>query len=273
MQGRLTIGDFAKATQIRVKALRHYHDIGLLVPADIDPASGYRRYATDQIQVAQVIRRFRDVDMPLSRIGELLGTPDPAERSQLITAHLERLERDLGETQAAVASLRRLLEGASQTPPVTHRRVPETPVAAITDSIGLPDLSPWFQGAVAEIHASLAANRIPAAGPGGAVVHDAFFADGRGEILVFVPTEASVTPVGRVTNLVLPAVELAVIVHEGSHATIDDSYGALATHVAEQAIAVDGPIRERYLIGRHETDDESRWRTELGWPIFRTTTA
>jgi len=48
------------------------------------------------------------------------------------------------------------------------------------------------------------------------------------------------------------------------------SYGALATHVTQHALAVEGPIREYYLSGRHNTPDESAWRTEIGWPIFQT---
>jgi effector-binding domain-containing protein len=61
-------------------------------------------------------------------------------------------------------------------------------------------------------------------------------------------------------------------VHAGSHSDIDRAYGALATHVSERALGVDGPIRERYLVGRLDTDDETAWRTEIGWPIFHTGT-
>ena len=70
--------------------------------------------------------------------------------------------------------------------------------------------------------------------------------------------------------MTLPAVELATIVHAGSHTDIDISYGALATYVSGRAIGVDGPVRERYLVGRLDTADESAWRTEIGWPIFQT---
>jgi effector-binding domain-containing protein len=69
---------------------------------------------------------------------------------------------------------------------------------------------------------------------------------------------------------VVPAVELAVTVHVGGRTDLDRAYGALATYVTEHALAVEGPIREYYLIGAHETADESEWRTEIGWPIFHT---
>jgi effector-binding domain-containing protein len=61
-----------------------------------------------------------------------------------------------------------------------------------------------------------------------------------------------------------------MLVHRGPPVEADRSYGALAAHVARHALAVDGPVREYYLVGRRETPDEGRWRTEIGWPVFRT---
>lgn len=77
---------------------------------------------------------------------------------------------------------------------------------------------------------------------------------------------------GRIESSTVPAVELATITHAGSHQGIDRAYGELAAYVARHALAVDGPIREYYLIGRHDAADESPWRTEIGWPIFHTGT-
>ncbi len=273
MDGTLTIGDFAKATQLGVKTLRHYHDVGLLVPDRIDAASGYRYYAVEQIPVAQVIRRFRDLDMPLGDIAVLLREPDPGVRSELVAAHLARLEEQLAETHSAVRSLRNLLEGPAGSPPIRHRSEPALEVAAVAETVGRADLGAWFAGAVAEVLATLATQHVEPAGPGGSVVSDAFFADESGEITVFVPTSVAVEPAGRVVHLRLPPVELAVIEHAGPHDGIDRTYGALAAHVAERALSVDSAIRERYLVGPDDTDDPSQWRTEIGWPIFRTAPA
>jgi effector-binding domain-containing protein len=63
-----------------------------------------------------------------------------------------------------------------------------------------------------------------------------------------------------------------LVLSAGPHTGIDRAYGSLATQVAQHAVAVDGPIREYYLVERHDTADESLWRTEIGWPIFQTTT-
>src|SRR3954470_14534611 len=64
----LTIGEFSKMTYLSVKALRHYHDVGLLEPMLVDPATGYRRYGASQVGTAQAIRRFRDLDMPIDEV-------------------------------------------------------------------------------------------------------------------------------------------------------------------------------------------------------------
>jgi effector-binding domain-containing protein len=85
-----------------------------------------------------------------------------------------------------------------------------------------------------------------------------------------VPCAPPVGNTGRVEPVVVPSAELAVTMHAGTPAEIDRAYGALATYVADHALAIDGPIREYYLVGSHDTSDERRWRTEIGWPIFRT---
>jgi DNA-binding transcriptional MerR regulator len=263
----LPIGDFARATQLTIKTLRHYHSVGLLEPADVDSFTGRRRYTTGQIPVAQVIRRFRELDMPIEAIRGVLAAPDVAARNELIAGHLTRLEESLAQTQGAVAALRDLLD-----PPevpdavITHRSVPAARAAAITAVVDLADLGPWFHGAVGELHASV---RAPGGPPGGIYAAELFGSE-RGEATVFIPTAGPVRPVGRVEELVVPAAELAVIVHEGPHDGVDRAYGALAAHVTEHALAVDGPIREYYLAFRHDTPDESAWRTEIGWPIFQT---
>ena len=63
MSALLTIGEFSRMTHLSVKALRHYDDVGLLSPAQVDSSSSYRRYATGQVPIARVIRRFV-MDLP-----------------------------------------------------------------------------------------------------------------------------------------------------------------------------------------------------------------
>ncbi len=272
MAASLAIGDFARATHLSIKTLRYYHRVGVLEPADVDPHTGYRRYQTDQIPAAQVIRRFRALDMPLEDVQAVLAAPDLAARNQVIAAHLSRLEATLERTQQATASLRDLLQMQTPTAPadVAHVSVPATTAAAITDTIDLTDAQGWYHGALGELHASLASQDLTSSGPAGGIYSNDLFAEHRGEATVFLPCDLSFRSTGRIEPLVIPAAELATTTHAGPDGDIDRAYGALATYVAHHAISIDGPIREYYLVDRHTTPDPSQWRTQIGWPIFHT---
>ena len=200
----------------------------------------------------------------------MLRAPDLTARNRLIADHLSQLEQDLARTQQAVASLRDLLADPSAAAPVSHRRVAATMAAAVSETVDVGDLLPWFLGALGELYATLDARGVAASGPAGGIYATALFAEERGEATVFVPTAAEVQGLGRVAPFTVPAAELAVITHAGSHADVDRAYGALAAYVSSHALQVDGPIREYYLVGRHDTADAAAWRTEICWPIFST---
>jgi DNA-binding transcriptional MerR regulator len=266
----LTIGEFSRITHLSVKTLRHYHEVGLLEPVDVDRGTGYRRYTTRQIPTAQVIRRFRSLDMPVEEVKAVLTAPDHGARNALIAAHLNRLEDQLAQIQGSVASLRSLLEPVTAPIAVEHRTVPATTAAAIRDVVDLEDLLAWYQGAFGELYASVAAQDLRPSGPSGGLFSADLFQYERGEATVFVPFHGDLRPIGRVASLVVPAAELAVTVHQGQHTDIDVTYGALGTYVTEHALAVDGPVREYYVVDVRSTEDDAQWRTEIGWPIFQT---
>jgi DNA-binding transcriptional MerR regulator len=270
---RLAIGDFSRMTHLSVKALRHYHDVGLLAPAEIDPASGYRFYQPAQLPTAQVIRRFRDLGMPLDEIRAVLTAPDMAARNALMVAHMQRMESQLATTQAAVASLRLLLAGPPAPMPVEHRFAPATLALAIAEHVTAAEIEQWWPEAFGELDAALRQAGVTASGPRGALYPAELFELEAGEFVVFIPVPAEVAVSGRVRMREIPAAELAVAVHRGAYADLDQTYSALGTYVAEREIGVDGPIRELYLVSPFETADESRHVTEVCWPVFQTTPA
>lgn len=64
----LSIGEFAGLTGLSVKALRHYDEKDILVPAEVDEHSGYRRYGEEQVRDGVVIRALRDASVPLPAV-------------------------------------------------------------------------------------------------------------------------------------------------------------------------------------------------------------
>ena len=164
--------------------------------------TGYRRYTAEQIPVAQIIRRFRALDMPLERIQAVLAAPDLDTRNQLISQHLDELQSELAQTQSAVASLRDLLDApsSSRETGISFRRVEETPAAAITATISIEDAGAWYQGAIGELYGTLAAQNVVDAGPPGGIYSDDLFADERGQATVFVPCVGELRPWGALSS-------------------------------------------------------------------------
>jgi DNA-binding transcriptional MerR regulator len=265
MSALLTIGEFSQLTHLSVKALRHYDDVGLLPPAEVDASTGYRRYATAQVPGAHVIRRLRDLGMPLDEIERVLRAPDMITRDRAIAGHLERMEQMLERTKATVASLRTLLDGAVPMLPIEFRSVPVTPAIAIRDHCDWDEVEGWLAVALHELQSALAINGGARIGPDGALYGHEFFERHTGEVVGFVPVAGDAAVTGRVELIDIPAAHLAVAVHQGPFSDLDRTYGALGSFVAERMLAGDGPIREHYL----PTSDPDAPRTEVCWPIRR----
>jgi DNA-binding transcriptional MerR regulator len=266
---RLSVGDFSRMTHLSVSTLRHYHDVGLLEPAEVNPETGYRYYAPEQIGSAQVIRRLRDLQMPVPDIKAVLAADQVAGRNALITSHLDSLQAELARTQDAVDSLRALLEPGTDSFEVDHRSVPATPAIAIQQVVARGEVGDWWQGALGELHATANAQRLTVTGCSGGMFESDLFQHERGLAVVFLPIEGKPRPVGRVESIVVPPAELAVATHLGSHADIDVVYGRLGSYATERQINVDGPLREYYPRDAWQERDPANWVTEIGWPIFR----
>ena len=254
------IGEFSKMTYLSVKALRHYHDVGLLEPAAIEPDSGYRLYAAEQVSVAQAIRRFRDLDMPLDHIRQVLAAPDEGTRNAAILAHLAKMQEQLERTQLTVASLQALLTEAPATSEVELRTLSGLSVFAISEVVDFDACTPWLEAAYTELHDALTDAGITPVGSDGALYDEAFFQEGAGEVTAFVPIDPTETLLrrGRMARIDLRGGPVAVMQHEGSFDELDQTYGQLGTWVTERGIGVPGAIREHY-----PTDA----RAEVCWPV------
>jgi DNA-binding transcriptional MerR regulator len=250
----LTIGEFSRVTHLSVKALRHYDEMGLLQPVEVDPSSGYRRYATRQIPSGHLIRRFRDLDMPLDDIKVVLEAPDVEARDRAIVTHLERMQGALEQTQATVASLKDLLDGKEASLPVEFREIPSTRAAVVRAAVEWDAAEQWLTAAFERLHARVEV----VSGPDTALYSPGFFEAHLGEVVAFVPIADDAATRDGADVETIPGSYVAVTVHHGPFADIDQAYGALGTYVAERVIGADGPIREHYL-----GDD----CTEVAWPV------
>jgi DNA-binding transcriptional MerR regulator len=105
MSSMITIGQLADYAGVTIKAIRHYHERGLLAEPDRD-SSGYRRYtAQDAIDLVK-IRTLANAGVPLARIKDLLDA-DP----DTLTAAISEIDDDL---QDRIARLRRVRDQLAQ---------------------------------------------------------------------------------------------------------------------------------------------------------------
>lgn len=271
MGAQVSIGDFAVMTSLSRKALRHYHDIGILEPAHIDAHTGYRFYDTSQVDHAHIIRRFRSLGMSIPDIKALLSTDDAAARTEIITTHLQQMEVQLQQTRDTVGALRELLAPVGAPAHVEVQRRPALAVWSVGATIEVSEIDNWFGLSLKTLRDALStADSAPLGVVPGGLYDRALFLESRGKATLFVPAPHSAQPPEGVRAEVLPAAEFAVLTHSGGHDDIDRSYGALGRHVNEHLLSHQGPIREHY-IGATPSAPTTFTATEICWPIFSTT--
>lgn len=127
------IGAMARASGLTVSALRFYDGAGVFGPAHVDPHSGYRRYAPDQLVVARLVASLRRVGMPLAGIREVLEhRHDPDAVDALLAGHLHRLEQGVAAARRELSTVRDLL--APEETPMTPTTV-TLPASALADAL------------------------------------------------------------------------------------------------------------------------------------------
>jgi DNA-binding transcriptional MerR regulator len=236
------IGEFARFTRVSVKMLRHYDEIGLLPPAHVDPATGYRFYDVDQLPRLNRIVLLRDLGFGLDAIGAMLRDGDPADDSALDEVYEQR-ERELAEALTGtrtrldgVRARRAMLRDGGPAADVVVRPVPAQLVATLSGRPG-NDVEPLF-------------NRLEeyVRGHGGRAARPPCCLLGDDAVTVAVPLSWRVPPRGRIAVGSLPAVErMACTVHSGGYGGLAYRLQQMLRWLAATGHRPGGPIREVYL--------------------------
>ena len=272
MADRLTIGEFSRITHLSIRALRRYHEQDLLVPAEVDPATGYRYYAPAQVRPALTIRRLRELDLPLAELRRFLEAESAGgaeagrgAAQQVVAAHLRRLEDRLGRTQRAVRELRELLDPEAERAVSLEVLPPQHVLAVSLDVAPGADLG-WYGAAMRDLDA--AAGRRPVSPPGGRYEHR-LFTEGHGRATVYLPAEPPPQPGAPATvrELRLPRRSAAVATHSGPHDDLDLTYAAVGSFAARSGLRSQVLVEEVYLVGPRDTDQPDAWRTLVAWLV------
>ncbi|CAM3383885.1 MerR family transcriptional regulator [Occultella aeris] len=202
-----TIGEFARRTGLSLKALRGYDESGLLVPASVDPYTGYRYYSPAQEPTARRISLLRRLDMPLARVRAILAAQNPAAATDDLIAWWAEQERALATRRGTVEYLvEQWRDGAtSPTFDVAARVVPERLLASITTHVLQTELMGTLNGSVSRIRDHLGTQEATFGDEWWAVFHGVVSPDSDGPIEVCVPYEGTAGPSGPIVIRLEPA--------------------------------------------------------------------
>ena len=259
------IGMFASMNHVTVKTLRFYEEQGLLNPALIHPETGYRYYTLSQMSVLHQITALKLAGFTLEEIARINSGADEKavllkKKSELLTK-ISELTRQIAMVDGYLSQKETRLSA-----PVLIKTIPETTVAFLRTRLesydNLFDRMPEM-GALME-----------KAGCECAVPEYCFTAypePGYREADILVEICESVVEAkeesGDLQFKTLPGIQAACVFHRGSYRTFSQSYETVLRYIEENGYEIAGEIRESYIDGVWNKDDESQWLSEIQVPI------
>jgi DNA-binding transcriptional MerR regulator len=275
------IGDFAKHGRVSVRMLRHYDAIGLLHPAHVDPASGYRSYRAGQLARLNRVIALKDLGFTLEQVRTIVDERVSVEqlRGMLRLRQAElaaAIEADATRLARVEARLRTIeSEGTMPADDIVTKNVAALRVAELTAPAAgyAPEhIGPVIKPLCADLGRRLAESPLTPTGQLIAYYEDCQDSpdgaetDGKLIIHAAIPVAADASPSTGLSVVDLPAVESATLVHRGAMDGVLPSYQALARWIEANGYEPAGYARELYL---ECPEDEDAWVTELQVPIAR----
>ncbi|SDM79266.1 MerR family transcriptional regulator [Allokutzneria albata] len=205
----LLTGRFGAAARLSPKALRLYAEQGLLVPARVDPATGYRYYAREQVPLARLIARLRQLGLPVARIGRLV-TLSPEAMVLELRAWLRAQGERLAEQTEIVEAVARHVEGGPLAA-IAVREVAASKVLYRQSFINVTQLDDFIATAGRDLRAHLREQGITADGALTVHYHDEITYDGEGRIEAAIAYDGSVEPAADLCIRLRPALREAYI--------------------------------------------------------------
>ncbi|MGM9590743.1 MAG: MerR family transcriptional regulator [Faecousia sp.] len=259
------IGMFAAMNHVTVKTLRFYEEQGLLLPALIHPETGYRYYTLSQMAVLHQITALKLAGFTLEEIAHINSGADEEavllkKKSELI-AKIADLTRQIAVVDGYLSKQKTRLSA-----PVLVKTIPETTVAYMR--IRLESYDCLFDR-MPEMGALMEKAGCTCALPEYCFTN--YLEPGYKDEDILVEICESVTTAKKETGglnfRTLPEIQAACIFHRGSYGTLSESYEVVLKYIEENGYEIAGTIRESYIDGIWNQDDESGWLTEIQIPV------
>ena len=274
----LSIGDFARLAGVSVRMLRHYDALGLLRPARVDPASGYRSYSAAQLDRANRLVALKDLGFSLEDCGRLLGDEVPVEqlRGMLRLRRAElaaQIDADRGRLEQVEHRLRMIEKENAMSPsvaldPYTEQALPAVRVVQLSGRVSDGQqvgevVGPLFGQVDHAVHAA----HLTPAGP--SIGHYTMDGDAMAAAAAY-PVGPDVGP-AEAEGAGLELAELSaepralVTTLRGPLSGIGEAWQTLSREVEARGLSFAGPCREIYHASA--MDDPENWVIELQQPV------
>ncbi len=244
------ISEFASFTRVSVKMLRHYDEIGLLRPVDVDADTGYRHYSASQLPRLNRIIALKDLGFTLGEIATLLDAELPIDqiRGMLRAQRARTAEALHAETQrlTAIESRLALIERDESLPDheIVLRSVPALRCASVREEVSSDDVSSLFE----ELERYVGSFAARAIAPPLLIEHGAAPDRSTREVEVVLPISKEVPGTDSVAVRTLPAIShAACVIYTGSYAGDLPARSALLRWAEDNRWVVVGPMREVFL--------------------------
>lgn len=266
----LKIGEFSALSQISIKTLRHYDEVGLLPPMYVESETGYRYYSASQLPRLQRILALKDLGFTLDHIAAALDEGINADtlRGMLLlrrTEQQERVEEEVERLARLEARLRLIELEGYMTNEVLLKEVAPQWIASLRETI------PAYRtiGALfGKLYGAL--GPLAAEGPGVALLHDTEYKDHDvdAEAGVYLKQARSVSEPFRTYQL--PSAIVASTVHHGAFDSIGAAYGSLLRWIETNGYRPAGPTRELFLhVSVPVTREDTSNVTEIQVPVVK----
>ena len=267
------IGDFSRLSQVSVKTLHHYDDVGLLRPAHVDRENGYRFYGAEQVARVRRILNLKALGFSLEQIAGMLdGGMTAAQWQGLLREkqrELQQLARDTSDRLAQLdAWLAKMTE--EETMPrldVVVKTIEPQLVASMRERITFIEREGEMFGEIEE-HIKRRGGKI--VGPGTLIFHDSEFREGCLDVETVFPIATAIPTAGEMRVYELPGVEtMACLIYQGGHnAAGAEAREALARWIEEHGYRINGPDRLAFL-HCDEPGEEEKTVVEFQYPIAK----
>ena len=267
----LKIGDFARLSQVSVVTLRHYDEIGLLKPVQVDLFTGYRYYSVVQLAQINHILALKDFGFSLDQVEQILKGLTTEQLQGMLTMKQLEVQRNLADEQLRLSRIRARLKQIEQedTMPnyeVVLKTVPSQLIASCRVTIPTNDKVPvYLNAAYGEVYKHIKEQGAKDTGPCFAVWHQpaAVLA---GEVAeAAVPVDHTVPSSAVVKVYELPQAQVASAVHHGDFENFVHLHAVLLDWIESNNYRVIGPYREIYL----KSNDQNDTATEVQYPVAK----